>query len=79
MLAPFDDGTPPLVDAWRERHPETPHPATFKIYEKKFPDEPEQHCDFIFASEELQARVREVRVDATTQASDHQPIIVTLA
>jgi endonuclease/exonuclease/phosphatase family metal-dependent hydrolase len=79
MLAAFDDDTTSLFDAWRELHPEAPHPATFKRYGKKFPGEPEQHCDFVFASEELQGRVREVQVDATTQASDHQPIIVTLA
>ncbi len=79
MLAAFDDDTTPLFDAWRESHPQTPHPATFKRYEKRFPGEPEQHCDFVFASEELQGRIRDVRVDATTRASDHQPIIVTLA
>ena len=79
MLAPFSDATPPLRDAWDVRHPGVPHPSTFKIYEKKMPDEPELHCDFIFVGDELRERVRDIRVDGQTQASDHQPVILTLA
>jgi endonuclease/exonuclease/phosphatase family metal-dependent hydrolase len=79
LVAPFDDETPPLVDAWRIAHPGEAHPATFKIYEKKHPDEPELHCDFIFVGEELSSRIREVEVEQKTQASDHQPVILTLA
>jgi endonuclease/exonuclease/phosphatase family metal-dependent hydrolase len=79
MLAPFVDGTPPLADAWSTLHPGKAHPPTFKIYEKKRPDEPELHCDFIFVGEELRARMRDIRVDVETQAADHQPVILTLA
>jgi endonuclease/exonuclease/phosphatase family metal-dependent hydrolase len=79
MLEPFTDGTPPLVDAWEVAHPGKPHPATFKIYEKERPDEPEQHCDFIFVSADLAPRVRAVRVDQKTQAADHQPVAIELA
>ena len=79
ILAPFADGTPALVDAWRVVHPGTPHPSTFKIYQKDAPGDPELHCDFIFVGEELRARVRDIRVDEQTQASDHQPVILTLA
>ena len=79
ILAPFADGTPALVDAWRVVHPGTPHPSTFKIYQKDAPGDPELHCDFIFVGEELRARVRDIRVDRETQASDHQPVILTLA
>ena len=79
ILAPFGDGTPALVDAWRVVHPGTPHPSTFKIYQKDAPGDPELHCDFIFVGEELRARVRDIRVDQQTQASDHQPVILTLA
>jgi endonuclease/exonuclease/phosphatase family metal-dependent hydrolase len=78
MLQPFDDGTPSLADAWEVAHPGEPHPATFKIYEKEEPGEPELHCDFIFVSADLTARVREVRVDQKTQAADHQPVLVML-
>lgn len=78
MLAPFADGTPRLVDAWEQAHPGTPHPSTFKIYEKEIPGEPELHCDFIFVSEGIAARIADVRVDRQTQAADHQPVVLTL-
>jgi hypothetical protein len=35
------------------KHPGVPHPGTFKLYEKDFPEQPELHCDFIFVSEDL--------------------------
>ena len=79
MLAPFGDGTPPLRDAWQLAHPGEPHPSTFCIYQKTDPSGAELHCDFIFLSDELRSRVRELRVDQETQASDHQPVILTLA
>lgn len=79
MLEPFADDTPPLADAWDVAHPGEPHPSTFKIYEKEEPGEPEQHCDFIFVSADLAARVRDVYVDRKTQASDHQPVYLQLA
>ncbi len=76
--APFDDDTASLRDAWTIAHPGEPHPATFKIYEKERPDEPELHCDFIFVSEDLAKRVRAVSVDQKTQAADHQPVLLEL-
>ena len=78
MAAPFTDGTPQLADAWEWAHPGEPHPATFKIYEKQNPGEPELHCDFIFVSDGLKSRIAGVRVDRLTQAADHQPVILTL-
>jgi endonuclease/exonuclease/phosphatase family metal-dependent hydrolase len=78
MGAAFTDGTPPLFDAWEIAHPGAPHPTTFKLYEKEVPGEPELHCDFIFVSEHLKQRVKDVLIDERTQASDHQPVILTL-
>jgi endonuclease/exonuclease/phosphatase family metal-dependent hydrolase len=78
LLEPFADGTPSLADAWEVVHSGRPHAATFKIHEKEIPDEPEQHCDFIFVSADLVARVRSLRVDQDTQASDHQPVVLSL-
>jgi endonuclease/exonuclease/phosphatase family metal-dependent hydrolase len=78
MCEPFGDGAPPLVDAWQAAHPGLPHPATFKIYEKERPDEAELHCDFIFVSADLVPRIRQVRVDQKTQASDHQPVLIEI-
>jgi endonuclease/exonuclease/phosphatase family metal-dependent hydrolase len=79
MLAPFADGTPCLFDAWQIAHPGEPHASTFCIYQKTDPSGAELHCDFIFLSDELRARVRDLRVDQETQASDHQPVILTLS
>jgi endonuclease/exonuclease/phosphatase family metal-dependent hydrolase len=75
----FADGTPRLVDAWEVAHPGEPHAATFRIYEKEEPGEPEQHCDFIFVSVDLVPRVKALRVDRNTQASDHQPVYLEFA
>jgi endonuclease/exonuclease/phosphatase family metal-dependent hydrolase len=78
MLAPFDDATPPLHDAWQVMHPGEPHASTFCIYQKTDPSGNELHTDFIFVSDELRARVRGLEVDQQTQASDHQPVILTV-
>ncbi|MEO8566669.1 MAG: endonuclease/exonuclease/phosphatase family protein [Betaproteobacteria bacterium] len=75
MIEPFGDGTPPLSDAWAATHPGVAHPATCKIHEKEKPGEPEQHCDFIFVSADLTPRLKSIRVDQETQASDHQPVL----
>jgi len=74
----YADATPPLRDAWEVAHPGVAHPATFKIYEKDQPGDPELHCDFIFVSDDLAPAIREVRVDRQTQASDHQPVLLEL-
>jgi len=79
MLEPFADGTPPLANAWDLVHAGLPYPATFKVHEKWVPGDPELHCDFCFVSAELVPRVRGVRSDRETQASDHQPVILELA
>ncbi len=78
MRDPFDDRTPPLLDAWQASHPGQAHPSTFKIYLKDPPGEPELHCDFIFVSDDLAPRIRQVRVDQKTQASDHQPVLLEI-
>ena len=79
LLEPFADGTPSLADAWEVAYPGQPHAATFKIHEKEIPDEPEQHCDFILVSADLVPRVSSLTVDRDTQASDHQPVVLSLA
>lgn len=78
MVAPFADGTATLTDCWALTHPGVPHPSTFCIHNKMFAGQPELHCDFVFASEELTARVRSLVVDQETQASDHQPVVLEL-
>jgi len=78
LCEPFDGGIPALRDAWEVLHAGIAHPSTFKIHEKDLPDEPELHCDFIFVSADLESRVKALRVDQETQASDHQPVLLEL-
>jgi endonuclease/exonuclease/phosphatase family metal-dependent hydrolase len=77
MRETFADGTPALTDAWRHAHPGTPHPPTFCIYQKFNPGDPELHCDFVWLSPDMRDRLAGVEVDTATQASDHQPVVVT--
>jgi endonuclease/exonuclease/phosphatase family metal-dependent hydrolase len=77
MIAPIPGGTPTLVNPWDRLNPGKPYPATFCIY-NRMGDYGELHCDFFFASPEVMERVESFYVDQLTQASDHQPILLTL-
>ena len=70
-------GQPPLWDAWRLLHPGTPQPPTFCVFDQTYAPQP-LACDFIWVSDSLRSRVRAVRVDGVTQASDHQPVLLEL-
>jgi len=74
LCAPFDDGTPPLHDAWRVLHGATPHPPSFRLYDADYPGTP-YCCDFVFVSEALAPRLKMLRIDANCRASDHQPVV----
>jgi endonuclease/exonuclease/phosphatase family metal-dependent hydrolase len=78
LLQPFTGDTPRFIDAWHHAHPAEPHPPTFCLHGKDYAKEP-YCCDFVMVSEDLAPRIRQVRVDVETQASDHQPVIVELA
>jgi endonuclease/exonuclease/phosphatase family metal-dependent hydrolase len=68
-------GIPRLVDAWSICDT-GPHAATVGVHE----DLGGSFCsDFIFVTDDLAAGVRDLRVDAATQASVHQPVVVELA
>jgi endonuclease/exonuclease/phosphatase family metal-dependent hydrolase len=75
MTAPFPDGTPRFLDAWQLAHPGEPNPPTVGVYDKSWPL---YCCDFVFASEDLGPRLRDVAVNAETDASDHQPMVIEL-
>jgi endonuclease/exonuclease/phosphatase family metal-dependent hydrolase len=77
MLAPFADGTPAWVDTWTLLHPGQPHPPTFAPHEGPSPPAP-YCCDYVFAGADLAPRLRTLRVDAATTASDHQPLLLEL-
>ena len=65
-----------LVDAWKALNPGKPHPPTFRVHEA---GEAPYCCDYAFVTPDLAPRLRAIRVDGATQASDHQPVIVELA
>ncbi len=77
MSAPFDDGTTPaLLDAWPIAHAAEPHALTAGLYDNTWS---EPCCfDFVFVSDDLAARVVRAEVEGSTQASDHQPLLVEL-
>jgi endonuclease/exonuclease/phosphatase family metal-dependent hydrolase len=77
LQEPIDEHSPRLVDTWEYLHPDTQHPHNVGLYDRQQWPEPFT-CDYIFASEDLLPRVRAVRVDSRTQASDHQPQLVEL-
>ncbi len=66
-----------LHDAWPLMHGRTPHAPTFRLFDRRYGPEPIA-CDFVFVSASLQPHLRRIAVDGQTQASDHQPVLVTL-
>jgi endonuclease/exonuclease/phosphatase family metal-dependent hydrolase len=64
-----------FVDAWSATNRGQPHPPTFHVHEKS---ESPYCCDYVLVTKDLVPRLKSVRIDGLTQASDHQPIIVEL-
>lgn len=71
----FDQGA--FVNAWNVLHPNTPYPATFRMFDRTYGPEP-VGCDFFFVSPTVATRVRSLSVDQLTQVSDHQPVLLEL-
>jgi endonuclease/exonuclease/phosphatase family metal-dependent hydrolase len=76
LCRPFDAS--PLRDAWPWLHPGAPQPPTFRLFDHRYGADP-MACDFVFVSDALAPKVRRVEVDARSQASDHQPVLIELA
>lgn len=72
-----DPNAPRFRDAWQMLNPGKPHPHTFRIYEKE-EGESSYCCDYVFVTEDIASKLRTIRVDGATQASDHQPVIAEL-
>jgi endonuclease/exonuclease/phosphatase family metal-dependent hydrolase len=66
-----------FVDAWQALNPGKPHPPSFRLYEHDSGHAP-YCCDYVFVTPDLVPRLRSIAIDAATQASDHQPVIVDL-
>jgi endonuclease/exonuclease/phosphatase family metal-dependent hydrolase len=68
----------PLHDAWRVMNGEAPHPPTFQLFDRRYGPEPVA-CDFFFVSSGLKDKLRQLKIDSATQASDHQPLAIEIA
>lgn len=78
LVQPFDaHDVPAFVDAWTLAHPGVAHAPSAGLYEHSWAKQP-LTCDFVFVTSDLAPRVRDVSVDAHTQASDHQPVLLSL-
>ncbi|MDQ2733966.1 MAG: endonuclease/exonuclease/phosphatase family protein [Pseudomonadota bacterium] len=78
LMETFGGAVPAFDDAWKVLHPSHDQPPTVGVHDREQWPEPFA-CDFILATHDLQGRLRAVDVDATTAASDHQPMMVDLA
>lgn len=69
---------PRLMDCWPVVYGARQHDPTCGIFDtKQWPEGP--HCrDFFFVSEDLLSRIRNVRVECETAASDHQPVSLSI-
>lgn len=66
-----------LFNSWELLHPGEPYPATFRLFDRTYGPEP-VGCDFFFVSDSLKHRVRGFAVNQSTQASDHQPVLLEI-
>lgn len=77
MAADISGDVPGLRDAWRLARPAEPHTPTVGLHGAEWPDHP-YCCDFAWVTDDLAARVAHVSVNAQTDASDHQPVLLEL-
>jgi endonuclease/exonuclease/phosphatase family metal-dependent hydrolase len=69
---------PPLADAWRSARGDEPHPPSTGLHDRtQWPMG--GHCrDYFAVTADVAQRVADVAIDTTTDASDHQPLRLTL-
>lgn len=70
--------TAPFLDAWPLVHGTVPHAPTFGVHDRRYVAAPACY-DMFFVSANLADRVTAFEVDGGTDASDHQPVLLTLA
>jgi endonuclease/exonuclease/phosphatase family metal-dependent hydrolase len=68
----------PLVDAWRVARGAEPHPASTGLFDRRqWPMG--GHCrDYFAVTADVAQHIAAVEIDLTTDASDHQPLLLTL-
>ena len=79
MLSSVAGDTAPLHDAWRGVHRDQPHKPTCGVHDHvQWPQGP--HCrDFFFVTGDVSAAIESLTVDTETNASDHQPLMLSIA
>lgn len=79
MLAPAEGDTLCFRDAWQIAYADRPHEPTCGVHDTvQWPQGP--HCrDFFFVAGAAACAVHGVCVDTETNASDHQPLMLTIA
>jgi endonuclease/exonuclease/phosphatase family metal-dependent hydrolase len=78
LLAAPAPGSLALLDAWRVHHGDMTRAPTAGLHGYKWPDKPDCY-DYFFVTEDLAPRVKELKVQSETAASDHQPIVLDLS
>jgi len=77
MAADISPDVPGWRDAWRIARPREPHAPTVGLHGAEWPDRP-YCCDFVWVTDDLVSRVAHVAVNAESDASDHQPVLLEL-
>jgi len=78
LQVPLGRDVPAYRDAWRIHRPSEAHAPTLGIHDKVQWPGPAIACDFIFVTEDIADRVEDIAVNQTTDASDHQPVLLVL-
>lgn len=68
-----------FIDAWPALYGATPHDPTCGVHDHQQWKQGAHARDFFFVSASLRARLLALTVDTATDASDHQPLLLTLA
>jgi len=77
LMAANGAEVPAFRDAWQWRYPGVPHPPSLGLFDRGQWPEP-YCCDFVFVTDDLCVRIVDVKVDQQSDASDHQPVVLTL-
>ena len=77
LSAPLSPAQASWQDAWTTLHGATPHAPTVGVHKAEWPDRP-YCCDYFWLSGALVGRAHALQVLADTDASDHQPLLLTL-
>ncbi|QOL49189.1 endonuclease/exonuclease/phosphatase family protein [Massilia litorea] len=78
LLAPFEDGTPALSDAWHLAQPGQVHAPTVGLHDDAPGAGPPFTFDHAIVTAGLGARIRQLRVDGVEGGSDHRPLVLEL-